>query len=224
MQILIREVRTAESTGRYGRETSGGRALPTRPAAPPSRYTTVPTRPATLPGRYTGVPTRPEALPRRYTGVPTRPAILPSRYRPFPVPPGASPHAPGRFHCWIKGCTRSSGALSSGVVGSPAGGTRGRTRLENVEACLMDRIAEMKRLGVGPIAGPPLGCRNGPLDWTRSVPELQRSSAQVSDVRLLCPAGRSEVTILRCARESSSLKGRQREAWALAPRRPSLIL
>ena len=67
-------------------------------------------------------------------------------------------------------------------VGGPGGGPRwiinfptkdhwrARSRLEDIDAGLLDLVATVRRLGMESIAVPPLGCGHGGLDWRHVRP------------------------------------------------------
>jgi O-acetyl-ADP-ribose deacetylase (regulator of RNase III) len=85
-----------------------------------------------------------------------------------------------------------------GLAGSPRwivnfptkGHWRAKSRIEDIEAGLVDLVATIKRLGISSIAVPPLGCGNGGLDWDEVRPRIEAALAEVPSVRvLLYPPG-----------------------------------
>ena len=68
---------------------------------------------------------------------------------------------------------------------------RGRSRVTDIEAGLTALVAEVRRLGIGSIAVPPLGCGNGGLDWSDVRPRIERSLSTLTDVdvQLFAPMG-----------------------------------
>lgn len=63
------------------------------------------------------------------------------------------------------------------------------SRMVDIEAGLVDLIAQVKRLNIKSIAIPPLGCGNGGLDWSVVRPKIEAAFASMSnvDVRLFAP-------------------------------------
>ncbi len=86
-----------------------------------------------------------------------------------------------------------------GLVGGPRwiinfptkGHWRAASRLADVEAGLVDLVANVRKLGIHSIAIPPLGCGNGGLDWNEVRPRIEESFASLPDVHVLIfePAG-----------------------------------
>lgn len=67
---------------------------------------------------------------------------------------------------------------------------RSRSRLESIDAGLVDLIRVVKELDINSIAVPPLGCGNGGLDWRDVEPRIRRAFEQVPEVDvLLFPPG-----------------------------------
>lgn len=62
---------------------------------------------------------------------------------------------------------------------------RNSSRLEDIDAGLISLVAEVKRLGLGSIAVPPLGCGLGGLDWTVVRPRIERAFSALPDVAVL---------------------------------------
>ena len=80
-----------------------------------------------------------------------------------------------------------------GLVGGPRwiinfptkGHWRSRSRLADIEAGLNDLIATVKRLKIGSIALPPLGCGHGGLDWEDVRPRIERAFSPLHEVNVL---------------------------------------
>ena len=62
---------------------------------------------------------------------------------------------------------------------------RGRSKIEYIEAGLEALTEEVRRLGIGSIAVPPLGCGSGGLDWRDVRPMIEEAFAGVPEVRVL---------------------------------------
>jgi len=86
-----------------------------------------------------------------------------------------------------------------GLVGGPRwvinfptkGHWRAASRLTDVEAGLVDLVANVRKLGIRSIAIPPLGCGNGGLDWNEVRPRIEEAFASLPDVHVFIfePAG-----------------------------------
>jgi O-acetyl-ADP-ribose deacetylase (regulator of RNase III) len=62
---------------------------------------------------------------------------------------------------------------------------KGKSRLEDIRAGLPALVAAVRRLGVGSVAVPPLGCGLGGLDWDEVRPLIIQAFEAVPDVRVL---------------------------------------
>lgn len=62
---------------------------------------------------------------------------------------------------------------------------RGKTRLEDLDAGLVDLAKVIQDLGIRSIAVPPLGCGNGGLSWNLVKPRIEDSLAPLSGVRVM---------------------------------------
>ena len=62
---------------------------------------------------------------------------------------------------------------------------KGASRIEDIEAGLVDLVAQVKALGIHTVAVPPLGAGNGGLDWRQVRPLIVRAFAALPDVRVL---------------------------------------
>lgn len=71
---------------------------------------------------------------------------------------------------------------------------KGRSKIEDIESGLMDLIQEIKRLKIGSIAVPPLGCGLGGLDWSQVRPRIETAFSEIPEVRvyLFQPIGSPE--------------------------------
>lgn len=75
---------------------------------------------------------------------------------------------------------------------------RGKSRLADIEAGLMDLVSTILRLGIRSIALPPLGCGLGGLDWNIVRPRIEAAMAKLPEVRTLifAPGGAPEAAAL----------------------------
>src|SRR6266404_4098954 len=66
---------------------------------------------------------------------------------------------------------------------------RNPSRMADIEAGLVDLVAQVRRLNIRSIAIPPLGCGNGGLSWSDVRPRIEAafSGLQDVDVRLFAP-------------------------------------
>jgi len=64
------------------------------------------------------------------------------------------------------------------------------SRMSDIDAGLVDLIAQVKRLGIRSIAIPPLGCGNGGLDWNEVRHRIEAAFTRLPevDVRLFAPS------------------------------------
>lgn len=62
---------------------------------------------------------------------------------------------------------------------------RANSLIEDIDAGLAALVADIKRLGIGSIAVPPLGCGLGGLDWRDVRPRIERAFAQLPEVKVL---------------------------------------
>lgn len=62
---------------------------------------------------------------------------------------------------------------------------KGDSRLEDIEAGLVDLIRVVKELGIKTIAVPPLGCGLGGLKWSQVRPQIVRAFSAVPDVNVM---------------------------------------
>lgn len=62
---------------------------------------------------------------------------------------------------------------------------KGKSRLEDIDSGLLDLVAQVRRLGIGSIAIPPLGAGLGGLAWTDIRPRIEAAFADLPDVRVL---------------------------------------
>jgi O-acetyl-ADP-ribose deacetylase (regulator of RNase III) len=62
---------------------------------------------------------------------------------------------------------------------------RSRSSLDDVAAGLEDLVPTVRRLQIGSLAVPALGCGNGGLDWAVVRPLIEEAFTDLSDVRVL---------------------------------------
>ncbi len=62
---------------------------------------------------------------------------------------------------------------------------KGKSRIEDVEAGLIDLKSSIERLGIRSIAIPPLGSGLGGLDWTQVRPRIEAIVKQIKDVEVI---------------------------------------
>lgn len=61
---------------------------------------------------------------------------------------------------------------------------RDPSKLEYIEQGLIDLVAQIRRLGIGSIAIPALGCANGGLEWSRVKPMIEEAFLLLRDVEV----------------------------------------
>lgn len=61
---------------------------------------------------------------------------------------------------------------------------RGKSRLADIEAGLIDLVQQVKHLGIRSIAVPPLGCGLGGLEWSQVRPRIEAAFAALPEVAL----------------------------------------
>ena len=68
---------------------------------------------------------------------------------------------------------------------------KGKSRIEDIEAGLVDLVAKIQELGINSIAIPPLGCGLGGLDWGQVRPRIEKAMAPLPHllVHLFPPEG-----------------------------------
>jgi O-acetyl-ADP-ribose deacetylase (regulator of RNase III) len=78
---------------------------------------------------------------------------------------------------------------------------KGRSRLEDIEAGLVDLVRVIRELDIKSIAVPPLGCGNGGLDWEDVRPRIEAALAPLEDVRTLLyvPSGAPAASDMKVA-------------------------
>ena len=116
---------------------------------------------------------------------------------------------PEMFRAYEKACATGDvqlGRMQVFDLGGLAGGPRwivnfptkqdwrSRSRIADIDAGLVDLVAQIRRLKIKSIALPPLGCGNGGLDWQDVRPRIEGAMAELPDVRVLLypPAGSPE--------------------------------
>lgn len=78
---------------------------------------------------------------------------------------------------------------------------KGKSRIEDIEAGLIDLLEVIRNSDIKSIALPPLGCGNGGLEWGIVLPMIKRAIAQIPEVRVLVysPGGAPDVDQMRVA-------------------------
>lgn len=78
---------------------------------------------------------------------------------------------------------------------------KGRSRLEDIEAGLVDLVRVIRELDIKSIAVPPLGCGNGGLDWDDVRPRIEAALAPLKNVRILlyAPSGAPAASDMKVA-------------------------
>jgi O-acetyl-ADP-ribose deacetylase (regulator of RNase III) len=62
---------------------------------------------------------------------------------------------------------------------------RDDSRIEDIRSGLESLVADVRRLGIGSIGVPPLGCGLGGLNWRDVRPMIETSFSESPDVRVL---------------------------------------
>ena len=65
---------------------------------------------------------------------------------------------------------------------------KGKSRIEDIEAGLMDLVRVLREYAIQSVAVPPLGCGNGGLDWRAVEPMMRSALEQVPNVRVILHA------------------------------------
>jgi O-acetyl-ADP-ribose deacetylase (regulator of RNase III) len=92
------------------------------------------------------------------------------------------------------------GGLAAGprwIINFPTKGHwRAKSRLKDIESGLVDLVATVKRLGIGSIALPPLGCGYGGLPWEAVHPLIESAFSALDEVHVLlyAPTGVPEAS------------------------------
>lgn len=86
---------------------------------------------------------------------------------------------------------------------------RGKSRIEDIDAGLVDLVNVIRDKGIRSIAIPPLGAGLGGLDWNEVRPRIERALAELAEVRVLVfePKGVRPTTRWRtCARLNGQVR------------------
>jgi O-acetyl-ADP-ribose deacetylase (regulator of RNase III) len=62
---------------------------------------------------------------------------------------------------------------------------KGKSRIEDIDAGLVDLVEVVRRENIKSVAIPPLGCGNGGLDWNEVRPRIESAFAALPEVRVL---------------------------------------
>lgn len=107
---------------------------------------------------------------------------------------------PAMFRAYEKACKTGEVKLGEvyvfdmgGLVGGPRwiinfptkGHWRASSRMSDIESGLLDLADTIKRLNIGSIAVPPLGCGHGGLAWADVGPLIESTLGRLADVRVL---------------------------------------
>lgn len=84
---------------------------------------------------------------------------------------------------------------------------KGPSRIEDIEAGLDALVAEIKRLEIGSIAIPPLGCGLGGLDWSVVKPKITSALASIDSLRVVIfePTGAPEAHSMKAVGKAPSM-------------------
>ncbi|WP_214403355.1 type II toxin-antitoxin system antitoxin DNA ADP-ribosyl glycohydrolase DarG [Pseudonocardia lacus] len=119
---------------------------------------------------------------------------------------------PGNFRSYAEACRRNEVALgtmftcSVDGLGNPKlivnfptkGHWRSKSRIQDIEAGLVDLRRIIDERGIRSIAVPPLGCGNGGLDWSDVRPLIISAFSDLADVEvhLFAPAGAPDASAM----------------------------
>lgn len=107
---------------------------------------------------------------------------------------------PAMFRAYEKACEAGEVRLGQmhvfdlgGLAGGPRwifnfptkGHWRARSRIADIESGLRDLVNKVRKLRIGSIAVPPLGCGNGGLQWLEVAPLIESAFAGIPEVRVL---------------------------------------
>jgi O-acetyl-ADP-ribose deacetylase (regulator of RNase III) len=115
----------------------------------------------------------------------------PAMFKAYAAACKAGAVVPGRMHVWetnlLPGADRIVGHSGPRfIINFPTKRHwRAGSRLEDIDAGLVDLVAQIRALGVRSIAVPPLGAGNGGLDWAVVRPRVVAALEAVPDVQVL---------------------------------------
>ncbi len=106
---------------------------------------------------------------------------------------------PENFRAYVKACKRMElqpgqmQVFHTGQLGNPKfiinfptkRHWKGNSRLEDIQTGLLALIEQVRALGIGSIAIPPLGCGLGGLEWSVVRPLIEQAFAGLPEVRVL---------------------------------------
>ncbi len=103
----------------------------------------------------------------------------PAMFRDYQAAVRADQVQPGRIHVWQTGRMQAPRF----VLNFPTKRHwKAGSRLEDIDAGLVDLVAKIGELGIRSIAIPPLGAGNGGLDWTLVRPRIEAALAPLHDL------------------------------------------
>lgn len=111
---------------------------------------------------------------------------FPANFRAYAAACKARQVQPGRMHIHDRHHDDPHAALPRWIVNFPTKRHwRQPSQLQDVRDGLEALVADVRRLSVGSIAVPPLGCGLGGLDWQEVRPLIAQAFAALPDVRVL---------------------------------------
>jgi O-acetyl-ADP-ribose deacetylase (regulator of RNase III) len=116
----------------------------------------------------------------------------PAMFKAYAAACKAGTVVPGRMHVWATNLPQAGPRF---IINFPTKRRwREGSRLEDIDAGLVDLVAQISALGIRSIAIPPLGAGNGGLDWSVVRPRIVAALEAIPEVRVLLfePAGAPE--------------------------------
>jgi O-acetyl-ADP-ribose deacetylase (regulator of RNase III) len=103
----------------------------------------------------------------------------PAMFRDYQAAVRAEQVQPGQIHVWQTGRLQSPRFILNFPTKRH---WKAKSRLEDIDAGLVDLVVKIRELGVRSIAIPPLGAGNGGLDWAVVRPRIEAALAQLEEV------------------------------------------
>jgi len=84
---------------------------------------------------------------------------------------------------------------------------KGKSRIEDIDAGLVDLVEVVRRENIKSVAIPPLGCGNGGLDWSEVRPRILKALAALPDVQMSVyePSGAPQVEDIAVATKKPAM-------------------